>query len=137
MIHITDTTTINDTDIVERFVRAVGPGGQNPRREATAVELRFDIGRSSLPPDVKKRLIGIGGRHVTSNGVLVVVSRTDRSQAKNRETARARLLTLLKRASDEPEPRLPTGLNGATKRLRRSSKERRSEVKRDRHTLEE
>jgi hypothetical protein len=54
MIHITDTTALDDRELVERFVRATGARGQNARKEATAVELRFDIRQSSLPPDVKK-----------------------------------------------------------------------------------
>ena len=102
MIHITDTTVLNDSEIVERFVRATGARGQNARKEATAVELRFDIRKSSLPPDVQKRLIGLAGRAVTADRVLTVVSRADRSQAKNRDSAHARLLALLRRASTPP-----------------------------------
>jgi ribosome-associated protein len=69
MIHITDTIVLDDREIKERFVRATGPGGQNVQKEATAVELRVDLGRSLLPPDVKERLIALAGRHVTTDGV--------------------------------------------------------------------
>jgi ribosome-associated protein len=132
VIHITDTTTFDDHEITERFVRATGPGSQNVRKEATAVELRFDIGKSSLPSDVKERLIAIAGRHVTTDGVLVVVGRADRSQERNRNAARGRLLTLLRRASTPPTERKPTRISAATRRERLVSKERKSDVKRAR-----
>jgi ribosome-associated protein len=129
MIHITDTTVLNDSEIVERFVRATGARGQNARKEATAVELRFDIGRSSLPADVKQRLIALAGRAVTRDHVLTVVSRADRSQAKNRDSARARLLTLLRRASTPPPPRTPTTLSPAERQTRLTMKHRHSALK--------
>jgi ribosome-associated protein len=132
MIHITDTTVLNDSEIVERFVRATGARGQNARKEATAVELRFDIRKSSLPPDVKKRLIDLGGRAVTRDRVLTVVSRADRSQAKNRDSAHARLLALLRRASTPPMPRTPTRISAAVRQSRLTLKHRHGALKRAR-----
>jgi ribosome-associated protein len=132
MIHITDTTVLDDSEIVERFVRATGARGQNARKEATAVELRFDIAKSSLPPDVQKRLIGLAGRAVDRDRVLVLVSRADRSQMKNRESARARLLALLRRASTPPEPRTPTRISPAVRQSRLTLKHRHSVLKRAR-----
>ncbi|HYT76697.1 MAG TPA: alternative ribosome rescue aminoacyl-tRNA hydrolase ArfB [Vicinamibacterales bacterium] len=99
-MRITNDLVVDDHEIKERFVRSMGADGQNPRRKATAVELRFDIGRSSLPADVRARLIGLGGRHVTADDVLVVVSRRYRSQVRNREAARKQLLQLLREASE-------------------------------------
>lgn len=131
MIRITD-TTVFDHEITERFVRASRPGGQNTNQEATAVELRFDIGKSSLPADAKKRLTALAGKHVTTGGVLVVVSRADRSQAVNRDSARRRLLTLLTRASTPPKRRKPTKANPAQRHERAVLKERRSAIKRAR-----
>ena len=75
MIQVTDSIVLNDREVKERFVRATGARGQNVNKEATAVELRVDIERTSLPSDVKKRLMTLAGRHVTTGGVLVVVSR--------------------------------------------------------------
>src|SRR5215468_11294965 len=98
-MRITNDLVVDHNEIEERFVRSMGADGQNPRRKATAVELRFDIDRSSLPADVQARLRALGGRHVTSHGVLVVVSRRYRSQARNREAAREQLLQLLREAS--------------------------------------
>src|ERR1700681_4152002 len=108
MIQVTDTIVLDDREIKERFIRATGPGGQNVNKDATAVELRVDIGRSSLPPDVKERLIAIAGRHVTTDGELGVDTRPYRSQAQNRDAARARLLALLRRANKPPRERKRT-----------------------------
>ena len=98
-MRITNDLVVDDHEIKERFVRAMGSDGQNPRRKATAVELQFDIDRSSLPADVRARLRVLGGRHVTGTGVLVVVSRRYRLQGRNRQAARKQLLQLLKEAS--------------------------------------
>ena len=98
-MRITSNLVLDDREIKERFVRSMGADGQNPRRKATAVELRFDIDGSSLPADVRTRLRVLGGRHVTGTGVLVLVSRRYRSQVRNREAARKQLLRLLKEAS--------------------------------------
>ena len=108
MIRVTDAIALNDHEVEERFVRAIGPGGQNVRKEETAVELRFDIGASALPSDVKERLMALAGRAVTTDDVLVVVSRVHRSQPENREAARARLIALLQRAAKPPKKRRPT-----------------------------
>ena len=98
-MRITTDLVVDDHEFRERFVRSMGADGQNPRRKATAVELRFDIDRSSLPADVRARLRVLGGRYVTGTGVLVLVSRRYRSQMRNREAARKQLLRLLKEAS--------------------------------------
>jgi ribosome-associated protein len=124
MIRVGETIAMNDREVEERFVRAMGPSGQNARREATAVELRLDIAASSLPPDVKDRLVALAGRAVTSDGVLVIVGRARRSQPENRVAARARLLALLQRAARAPKQRQPTVL-GRTKRAARVATTRR------------
>src|SRR4029077_18004842 len=89
---------VDDGELRERFVRAIGPDGQNPRRKATAVELRFDIEASSLPPEVKARLIAVAGRQVTRKHQLIIVSRRYRSQVRNREAAHQQFVELLRRA---------------------------------------
>jgi ribosome-associated protein len=132
VIHITDMTVFDEGEIAERFVRSAGAGHKNIDRDATAVELRLDIPRSSLPQDVKERLIDLAGKHVTADGVLVLVSRADASQARNRETVRARLLTLLKRASLAPTPRTPTTIGSAVRQERSVEKQRHSALKRAR-----
>jgi ribosome-associated protein len=137
MIEVTDTIVLDDREIKERFVRATGPGGQNVNKVATAVELRVDIGRSSLPPDLKERLIGLGRRHVTTDGVPVVVNRVHRSQAQNRDAARGRLVALLKRAAKPPKKRKATKPGPAARENRLVSKERQSAVKRSRSARDE
>src|SRR5512147_578696 len=105
---IDGTLAPHERAIEERFVRASGPGGQNVNKVSTAVELRFNVGASSLPPDVKQRLAALAGRRMSADGVLLIDSRESRTQAQNREAARARLLALLRQAAKPPKTRKPT-----------------------------
>ena len=129
MIRITDTIAIDEHEIDERFVRSSGPGGQNVNKVASAVELRFDIHGSSLPADVKERLVALAGHRATDAGVLVIDSREHRTQARNREAARARLVSLIQAAAKRPRRRKPTRPTGAARERRLDTKKRRGEVK--------
>jgi len=129
MIQITPTIFIDDNELEERFVRASGPGGQNVNKVSTAVELRFNVGASSLPPDMKDRLMALAGHRMTADGVLLIDSREHRTQAMNREAARARLIALLRAAAHRPKTRRPTRPGKASKERRLASKKRRSAVK--------
>ena len=129
MLRVTDAIVVHDRELDEQFVRASGPGGQNVNKVTTAVELRFDIGRSSLPPDMKERLIKLGGKRVTAGGVLLIDSREHRTQSQNREAARARLLALLQQAARRPKPRRPTKPRAGAREKRLASKKMRSAVK--------
>ena len=128
-IAITTRLSIDDREVDERFVRASGPGGQNVNKVSTAVELRFDIARSSLPDDMKIRLRTLAGNRVTADGVLVIDSREHRTQAMNREAARARLVALLPQAAGRPRSRRPTRPGKAAKERRLGEKKRRADVK--------
>jgi len=129
MIRVTDSIVLDDKEVEERFVRASGPGGQNVNKVATAVELRFDVARSTMPPDVKSRLSALAGRRMTDEGTLVIDSREYRTQAQNREAARVRLIALLERAAIRPKRRRRTGPTATAKQQRLESKKRRGQVK--------
>ena len=135
MIRITDSIALPGSAITQRFVRATGDRGQNVTRDATAVELRLNIPKSSLPPDMQARLAVLGGRHVTKAGVLVIVSRASGSQAENRASAHARLLAILKRAARSPKVRRPTRRPATGRQDRLEEKHRHAAVKRSRKHL--
>jgi ribosome-associated protein len=132
MIRVTDTIALDDREVEERFVRSGGSADQNARKEATAVELRFSLGASTLPPDMKERVKALAGRAVTTDGVVVVVSRALRSQPQNREAARARLIALLQRAAKPPRRRRPTTPRRVVLEERLASKKLQSALKRSR-----
>ncbi len=129
MIQVTDTIALADREVEERFVRSSGPGGQNVNKVSTAVELRFDIASSSLPPDIRERLTALLASRLTSDGVLLIDSREHRTQAQNREAARARLVALIQQAVTPPKRRRPTRPKAAAKEKRLASKSLRARVK--------
>ncbi len=128
-LQVTPAIVIDDRELEEHFVRASGHGGQNVNKVSTAVELRFNIPASSLPDEVKARLIALAGKRVTADGVLLIDSREHRTQAMNREAARARLLSLLQAAAKRPKRRRATRPSRASKEQRLESKKMRSALK--------
>lgn len=130
MIEITPWLSIDEEEIVERAARASGPGGQHVNKTSTAVELRFDVrGSPSLPDDVKARLSRLAGSRLTQDGVLVLFAQGSRSQEMNRQEARARLVELIRRATEKPKPRRATKPTYSSKLKRLEGKARRSGVK--------
>jgi ribosome-associated protein len=121
---------IDESEIVESFVRSSGPGGQNVNKVASAVELRFDArGSPSLPNDVAIRLIKLAGARATQDGVIVIFAQRYASQPRNREDARARLAAMLMQAQERAKPRVATRPTLASRVRRVDDKTRRGAVK--------
>ena len=132
-LDITPTLGIPDDELVERFVRASGAGGQNVNKVATAVELRFDIaGSPSLPDDLRARLLARRDRRLTDDGVLVIDAQRFRTQDRNRQDARKRLAAFIAAALNVPKPRVATRPSRAAKARRLDAKRERGEIKRGR-----
>ena len=129
MLRVTPTIAIREHEFDERFVRASGPGGQNVNKVATAVQLRFDVGASSLDADVQERLIALAGGRMTSGGVLLIDSREHRTQAAHRAAARERLVALVRKAAARPRSRRQTRPTKAARERRLAAKVRRARIK--------
>lgn len=139
MVFITPRISVPDDELHESFVRSSGAGGQNVNKVSTAVELRFSIFENlTIPYDVKQRLIKLGGRRVTQEGVLILFVQTHRTQEMNRKAAEARFVELLQKAAEPPPPpRIATKpTRGAVKR-RLVAKTIRSTVKANRQRPED
>ncbi len=130
MIRITDDISLDEREIEESFVRSSGPGGQNVNKLSTAVQLRFDVRRSpSLPNDVAVRMMRLGGKRITKDGVLVIVAQTHRTQERNRADALERLAALIREAAVRPVKRIATKPTRASKQKRLEGKKVRSNIK--------
>jgi len=130
MLRISRNLAIDENDLEIAFVRASGPGGQNVNKLASAVQLRFDVRRSpGLPEDVRARLERLAGKRLTREGVLVINAERHRTQERNRQDARARLIELIRRAAVAPRPRRATKPTAASRERRLDSKKRRATIK--------
>jgi ribosome-associated protein len=130
MHRITDTISIDDSELVESFVRASGPGGQNVNKVSSAVQLRFDVrGSPSLPNDVAVRLMRLAGKRLTKEGVIVIIAQAHRDQTRNRADARERLFDLIRQATVKPKPRHATKVPRAEKKRRIEGKKHRGHIK--------
>jgi ribosome-associated protein len=133
MLAVTAHLAIPETELIERFMRADGPGGQHVNRTESAVELRFDAAQSpSLPDDVRARLLARHDRRLTADGVVVIQARRFRDQARNRDDARDRLAELIRAALVAPKKRVATRPTRASKERRLTGKIKRGQIKRTR-----
>ena len=133
MIRVNDDIAIAEAELVESFVRASGPGGQNVNKVASAVQLRFDARRSpSLPAAVRARLERLAGARLTKDGIVVIFADRFRTQERNREDARQRLFALIRRAAAAPKPRRATKPPEAAKERRLKDKGERGALKKTR-----
>jgi ribosome-associated protein len=130
MIRITNSISIDERELDERFIRASGPGGQNVNKLSTAVQLRFDVRRSpNLPDGVRARLEKLAGKRLTREGVLVIAAQRHRTQERNRQDALDRLIDLIRRAAVPPLARRPTRPTAGSRERRIETKKRRAAIK--------
>jgi len=130
MIAVTDTISLDESELSESFVRASGPGGQNVNKVSSAVQLRFDVRQSpSLPNDVAVRLMSIAGKRLTKDGVIVILAQRHRTQERNRADARERLFEMIRQAAVRPVERRSTRVPRSQKKRRLEGKKHRGHIK--------
>jgi len=136
MIEISPSLQIDERELQIDFIRASGPGGQNVNKVATAVQLRFDVRGSSLPEEIKTRLIQLAGKRMTTEGALVIEAKRFRTQEQNRVDAIQRFVELVRKSLMPPKARKKTKPSAASKEVRLKEKKRKGEIKKLRQSRE-
>jgi len=135
MIKINETLFLHDDELIETFIRASGPGGQNVNKVSSAVQLRFDVRNTkSLPPRVCTRLENIAGSKLTKDGVIVITANRQRTQEANRRDAQQRLVEMIREAAHQPKYRIATRPSKGVKKRRLDRKAKRGDLKNLRST---
>jgi len=132
MLQITATLFIPESALSERFIRSPGPGGQNVNMVETAVQLRFDTSASSLPAEVRERLLQLAGRRADGAGVITIEAHRFRTRERNRADARERLASLVRQALQRPRRRIATQPSRAERERRLRAKLLRARLKQHR-----
>lgn len=129
MLEVSNNVRIPEDEIESHDVRGQGPGGQKADSASSAVELRFDIPRSSLPVAYRERLLAMHDHRITKDGVVVIKAKDHRSHEQNLEAARERLRDLIRKAGATPKKRRPTRPSRASQRKRQEAKKRHKQKK--------
>jgi ribosome-associated protein len=131
MLRINSEISVDERELVLRYVRSPGPGGQNVNKVATTAQLYFDAANSPCLTDtVRERLRRLAGRRMTGKGVLIIEARRHRTRERNRQDAVDRLIDLLRQAAHRPKSRIKTRPSASARRRRMDTKRRRGDTKR-------